>query len=85
VESNNHRTEGCGEADWGAAEPGLVEDDGKGARIWRWRSARVFNELAFNQFATEIWTSALYEYRPAGKWCGTGLVVLYAAWAAGVS
>jgi DUF1680 family protein len=48
---NNHRTEGCGEADWVRLSLALWKATGK--RVYLEMAERaVFNELAFNQFAT---------------------------------
>ena len=48
---NNHRTEGCGEADWVRLSLALWKATGKRKYLEMGERA-VFNELAFNQFAT---------------------------------
>jgi DUF1680 family protein len=48
---NNHRTEGCGEADWVRLSLGLWKETGKQEYLSASENA-IFNELAFNQFAT---------------------------------
>jgi DUF1680 family protein len=48
---NNHRTEGCGEADWVRLSLGLWKETGKQEYLSAAEKA-IFNELAFNQFAT---------------------------------
>ncbi len=48
---NNHRTEGCGEADWVRLNLALGKATGK-ARYMEMAEKAIFNELAFNQYAT---------------------------------
>ena len=48
---NNHRTEGCGEADWVRFNLQLWNATGKSTYLSSAERA-IFNELAFNQFAT---------------------------------
>ncbi len=48
---NGHRTEGCAEADWARLSLALWRATGKQKYLERGERA-VFNELAFNQFAT---------------------------------
>jgi DUF1680 family protein len=56
---NNHRTEGCGEADWVRLNLALWKATGKQEYLERSERA-VFNELAFNQFATGDFGHRLY-------------------------
>jgi DUF1680 family protein len=56
---NNHRTEGCGEADWVRLSLDLWKTTGKRAYLEMAERA-VFNELAFNQFATGDFGHRLY-------------------------
>jgi len=56
---NNHRTEGCGEADWVRLSLALWKATGKRAYLEMAERA-VFNELAFNQFATGDFGHRLY-------------------------
>lgn len=48
---NNHRTEGCGEADWVRLNLALCKATGK-ERYRAMAERAIFNELAFNQYAT---------------------------------
>jgi DUF1680 family protein len=48
---NNHRTEGCGEADWVRLGLGLYKQTGE-AKYLDAAEKAIFNEFAFNQFAT---------------------------------
>ena len=48
---NNHRTEGCGEADWVRLNLGLWQATGS-AKYLAMAERAIFNEFAFNQFAT---------------------------------
>ena len=48
---NNHRTEGCGEADWVRLNLALWKATGK-ARYLQMAERAIFNELAFNQYAS---------------------------------
>jgi DUF1680 family protein len=48
---NNHRTEGCGEADWVRLSLGLWKETGKPEYLAAAEKA-IFNEMAFNQYAT---------------------------------
>ena len=48
---NNHRTEGCGEADWVRLNLALWQATGKPKYLTMAERA-IFNEFAFNQFAT---------------------------------
>ncbi len=56
---NNHRTEGCAEADWVRLSLALWKATGKRAYLEMAERA-VFNELAFNQFATGDFGHRLY-------------------------
>jgi DUF1680 family protein len=56
---NNHRTEGCAEADWVRLSLTLWKATGKRAYLEMAERA-VFNELAFNQFATGDFGHRLY-------------------------
>jgi DUF1680 family protein len=48
---NNHRTEGCGEVDWARLSLVLWKATGK-AEYLQMAERTIFNELAFNQYAT---------------------------------
>jgi DUF1680 family protein len=56
---NNHRTEGCGEADWVRLSLALWKATGKRKYLEMGERA-VFNELAYNQFATGDFGHRLY-------------------------
>jgi DUF1680 family protein len=56
---NNHRTEGCGEADWVRLNLQLWTATGK-QKYLETAERAVFNELAFNQFATGDFGHRLY-------------------------
>jgi DUF1680 family protein len=56
---NNHRTEGCAEADWVRLSLALWKATGK-RRYLEMAERAVFNELAFNQFATGDFGHRLY-------------------------
>ncbi|MGD0631238.1 MAG: beta-L-arabinofuranosidase domain-containing protein [Terracidiphilus sp.] len=56
---NNHRTEGCAEADWARLNLALWKATGKRAYLETAERA-VFNELAFNQFVTGDFGHRLY-------------------------
>jgi DUF1680 family protein len=56
---NNHRTEGCAEADWVRLNLSLWKATGKQKYLVMAERA-VFNELAFNQFATGDFGHRLY-------------------------
>jgi DUF1680 family protein len=56
---NNHRTEGCAEADWVRLNLSLWKATGKQKYLIMAERA-VFNELAFNQFATGDFGHRLY-------------------------
>ena len=56
---NNHRTEGCAEADWVRLSLALWKATGKRTYLEMAERA-VFNELAFNQFATGDFGHRLY-------------------------
>jgi DUF1680 family protein len=56
---NNHRTEGCGEADWVRLNLQLWTATGK-RKYLETAERAVFNELAFNQFATGDFGHRLY-------------------------
>jgi DUF1680 family protein len=56
---NNHRTEGCGEADWVRLSLALWKETGKQEYLSAAEKA-IFNELGFNQFATGDFGHRLY-------------------------
>ena len=56
---NNHRTEGCGEADWVRLSLALWKETGKQDYLSAAEKA-IFNELGFNQFATGDFGHRLY-------------------------
>ncbi len=56
---NNHRTEGCAEADWVRLSLALWQATGKPKYLEAAEQA-IFNELAFNQFATGDFGHRLY-------------------------
>jgi DUF1680 family protein len=56
---NNHRTEGCGEADWLRLSLALWKETGKQDYLSAAEKA-IFNELGFNQFATGDFGHRLY-------------------------
>jgi len=55
----NHRTEGCGEADWVRLSLSLWKATGN-RKYLRMAERSVFNELAFNQFATGDFGNRVY-------------------------
>lgn len=74
---NNHRTEGCAEADWARLSLALWSATGKREHLERAERA-VFNELAFNQFATgdfghRVYTDTGFAGSGAARawWCCT--------------
>ncbi len=74
---NNHRTEGCGEADWVRLNLQLWSATRK-ARYLETAERAVFNELAFNQFATgdfghRVYTDTGFSGAGAARawWCCT--------------
>jgi hypothetical protein len=82
---NNHRTEGCAEADWVRLSLSLWRATGKQKYLEAAERA-VFNELAFNQFATGDFGHRLYtETGLPQRWSCARLVVLHAARAARLS
>ena len=56
---NNHRTEGCAEADWVRLSLALWKATGK-RKYLEMAERAVFNELAFNQFSTGDFGHRLY-------------------------
>ncbi len=74
---NNHRTEGCAEVDWVRLNLALWQATGK-AQYVDMAERAIFNELAFNQFATGDFGHRVYTETglPAGGaarawWCCT--------------
>ena len=74
---NNHRTEGCAEADWVRLNLALWQATGK-AQYLAMAERAIFNEFAFNQFATGDFGHRVYTDTglPAGGaarawWCCT--------------
>jgi DUF1680 family protein len=74
---NNHRTEGCAEADWVRLSLALWKATGKPQYLETAERA-VFNELAFNQFATgdfghRVFTDTGFQGNGAARawWCCT--------------
>lgn len=74
---NNHRTEGCGEADWVRLNLQLWNPTGN-AKYLDSAERAIFNELAFNQFATgdfghRVYTETGFPAAGAARawWCCT--------------